>query len=1641
MNCRSQIFNSVLALLIAVLGQLNAADAAGLELEEGDHISYIGNTMADRMQHHGWLETYLHALHPDHRLVFRNLGFPGDELKTRTRSANFGSPDQWLTKTQADVVFCFFGYNEAFRGEAGLAGFKKDLASTIDGMLQQKYNGKSAPQLVMFSPIAHENLENPNLPDGTANNRNLALYSQAMGAVCKAKKVTFVNLFRPTLQLYLDSDQPLTMNGVHLLENGDRAVSQVIIKALFPEAKLNKSEKELQRLREAVLDKNYHWFSRYRVVDGYNVYGGRSKLAWFGQSNADVMKREMEILDIMTANRDERVWAVALGSDHKVVDNNLPKLLEVKANPQSVSQKNLGDYLDGKAAIKKMTIHKGMQVNLFASEEMFPEMVNPVQMAVDTDGRLFASVWPSYPHWNPTEPRRDRIVCLPDEDGDGVADKCVVFADKLNSVTGFEFWGGGMLVAALPEIWFLKDTDGDDKADVKIRMLQGVTSADSHHSANAVVIGPDGGMYWSRGIFNTASMETPTGTYRSGASGVHRFDPRTFEMSFHYPIGPNPHGDVFDQWSYQFASDGTSGTGCYINIGKGVRNKQWYKKRVRPVPAIGILSSSHFPDEFNGNFLISNAIGVLGVLQHTVNYNGADITAEEIDPILLSTDPNFRPTDMEIGGDGALYISDWSNALIGHMQHNIRDPNRDHKHGRIYRVTYKGRPLVKRVKMKGEPTAEVCQAFYAKENSTRYRARLELSGHDTKEVTAEVAAWASKLDPSKPDDAQALLESLWVFEEHRVPNLDLVKRVYQAEEPRVRAAAIRTLGHWGSKVSDWQPTLLAAARDEAPLVRAEAVKAAVSFEGLAAAEAVFEVATRPTDPELDFVINYARGQLKVDAIVQDAVKSGKKLSTAAQTYVLRNASVNDLVKLEPTEAVYQAILSRNNVPTEHLRKSLAGLSKIKKANKLSMLMDLIEQRDAQQLPGLASLGQLLAEEPAAELQKVRDRIEVLATKGKSAQTKRMAYAAWVIADGPGDAFLAATKSKERLRDFLDAVPTVDTKLRGELYAKVRPLISELPAQLKAEAGGSGLGRPGIKVDYFYPAAGNVAIETLAKMKPKASGIVPQIIMNVPQKKQADNFALRFTGSIQISKSGKYAFYTVSDDGSRFYVGDKMVVNNDGKHGPVEKSGSIDLPVGSHPIVVTYFDNGGGDAFKVTWAGPGIKRQSIPADRLSVSGGETLHDVAIRSLASIPGHDSEKFTDLAALVKAGKNRPAAIKVLRGIPEKSWPKNEIQALADNLVGFLSQIPAAYRTGAAATDAIALAKSLSGKLPPAQGNSVIERLKNLDVRVIAIGTVPHRMIFDKESIAIQAGKPVEFRFSNTDNMPHNFAIVQPGAMEEIGVMAEATARDPDAMERHYIPKSNKVILASRLLQPGQNQAISFESPKEPGIYPYICTYPGHWRRMFGALYVVADLEEYLADPQAYLVKTELPLKDELLKYATRGREWKFDELIAAVKPLPMGRAFDVGKQLFKVASCVACHKLNDEGRVFGPDLTKLDIKKQTTDHILRSLLEPSKDIDEKFYSYTFVLVSGKTITGMVTKETPATVEVVIDPLAKGKPTVIKKDDIDERVKSKVSIMPKGLLDKLSREEILDLIAYVYARGDKKHKLFESHQHHHDK
>ncbi len=308
------------------------ASAEPLTLRKGDHICIIGNNLADRMQHAGYLEALIHAKFPRHELVFRNLGFSGDELTIRLRSEAFGSPDEWLQKEKADVIFAFFGYNESYQGYDGLGKFRKDLDKLIKDTLKQNYSGKGSPRLVVFSPIAQEKHPDPNFPDPAAHNGNIKDYSSAMADVAKANGVQFVDLFTPSQEAYAQTKQPLTIDSLYLSDTGYKALAPAMYQGLFNEAAPNIDNSAFEKLRGAVNEKNEQFFKRYRTVDGYNVYGGRSHLKFDGVMNRDALLVEMDMRDVMTANRDKRVWAVAQGGDLLVKDDNLPPPVKVESN-------------------------------------------------------------------------------------------------------------------------------------------------------------------------------------------------------------------------------------------------------------------------------------------------------------------------------------------------------------------------------------------------------------------------------------------------------------------------------------------------------------------------------------------------------------------------------------------------------------------------------------------------------------------------------------------------------------------------------------------------------------------------------------------------------------------------------------------------------------------------------------------------------------------------------------------------------------------------------------------------------------------------------------------------------------------------------------------------------------------------------------------------------------------------------------------------------------------------------------------------------------------------------------------------------------------------------------------------------------
>jgi putative heme-binding domain-containing protein len=1544
---RLALFATALCVAVAPL------QAATFELKQGDHICLIGNALPERMQHFGWLETLIHARYPRHELVFRNLGYGGDEvngyrdLYSRMRSMDFGSQDQWLageapipqpqklnkdapvsanrfrlTNTRADVVFAFYGYNESFAGTAGVAKFKEDLDRFIKHTLAQRYNGKSPPRLVLFSPIAHENLGDPNLPDGVEDNRRLELYTRAIADVAHADGVFFVDLFTPSRQFFtLTSGPRSTINGIHLTEQGDRVVAGFAYEGLFGERPAFDKDR-IEKLRAAVNDKNWYWFNRYRTTDGYSTYGDRAFLRFVnGQTNYEVVQRELETIDRLTSNRDKVVWAASQGKDVKADDSNLPGFIPVISNKPGPLPGGKHIFLSGEDEIGKMTVHKGMKVNLFASEEQFPELVNPVQMAFDTRGRLWVAAWQTYPHWKPTEAADDKLLILEDTDGDGRADKCTTFAGDLQNPTGFEFWGGGVIVAQGPDILFLKDTNGDDRYDVKERMLHGLDTADTHHTANSFVLDPGGALYFQEGTFHHTQVETPWGPPRRNANaGVYRFEPRTrkFDVYITYPFA-NPHGHAFDRWGQDIVVDGTGAVPYHAPLissrldfpQKHNGAPQVYRQRTRPCPGIEILSSRHFPEDMQGNLLVGNVIGFQGILRYKLIDKDSSLGAVEMEPILSSSDPNFRPADIEIGPDGAIYFTDWHNPIIGHMQHNLRDPNRDRVHGRVYRVTYPGRPLEKPASVAGEPIDKLLDLLRDPDDRVRSRARIELSGRDTKAVIAAARQWMQKLDSRDPAVSHDLLEALWLFQSHNVIEPDLLNRVLHSPSDKARAAAVRVCAYWQDRLPNVLELLRPAAEDESSLVRLMAIWAASYVPRPEAAEIVLRAQEHPDDTAIDYLAKEAMRTL--GPLVEHARAEHRSIAFKTQSgarYLLKNLSNDELLKRKGDRLVLLELLGRPGLTDDQRREVVTELARLEKVEESQVIKEAIAAIDHG--PGSADVG--AAFDLMRQLKSLDSRGTVLQHYALGARReilRQLAFASIVNFDGNADkawklALTSTRATQNSLRSLVECVPFIsDASVRAGLYDKIAPLLDGLPQSLG------------------------------------------------------------------------------------------------GTRAPKEEPSSTDTPAAV--------------AFEIRRA-------------------------AMRALTQIRGHEIETFHKLAQFVRDGVDRAAAIHALQAIPRASWPKEEAGPLTAVLIEQIRKTPVRRRTRPAALDAREFCDALSTLLPPTEAKAVRSQLRELGVRVVKIGTVFERMSYDKDVVPVQAGKPVEFVLENNDLMPHNFVIVEPGALEEIGLFSEAHAQQPAFAARNYVPRSAKVLVSSVLLQPRDSEKLSFIAPMAQGVYPFVCTYPGHWRRMYGALYVVDDLDAYLADPEKYVAAAKLVPRDALLKDRRPRTEWTFADLAAPVEEMSRGggRSFGNGKQIFTVANCTACHRLEGTGNSFGPDLTKLDPKWKPAD-ILNEILTPSARINEKFQTNVFELGSGKVITGLVLEETPDVIKVIENPLAKTEPMLIRRGDVVERQRSKTSIMPKGLLDKFTRDEILDLVAYVAAGGNRHSGLFQGSPHDH--
>lgn len=827
---------------------------------ESERIVLIGNGLGERMIDHPYLETGLHLAFPTQNLYIRNLCHPGDTPGFRPHSSRksqwafpgaekfhpqhqihagegfYPTPDEWLADLKPDTLIAFFGYNESFEGPDGIANYKGELDAWIKHTLSQKYNGKAAPRLVLVSPIAYEDLsKSRDLPDGRAENANLALYTQAMQEIAAANKVEFVNVYGKTHDLYPKIRSPFTRNGFLPNDDGYKWLAETLQDAIFGKGGSD-AESRREAVAAAVKDKNWFWFNDYRMLNGVHVDGRRFKP--FGPDNypdEKIKNREM------TELRDKAIWAAVSGNgfDLASADKATHPLPEVKTN---YSSNGAVEYKYGDEAVKALTTPEGYKVELFASEKEFPNLANPMQVSFDNKGRLWVATMPTYPHYRPGDTLpNDKLLIYEDTDGDGKADKETVFADHLHLPIGFEFAPGGVYVSQEPHLVFLADKDGDDKADSREVVLTGFDSHDTHHAISSYAADSSGAFMLCEGIFLHSNVETPYGPVRGVDGGFYRFCPQKTKLERTSQLGiPNPWGFAFDEWGQDFFIY-TSGPPWEWHLPGSLKTPYGEKnpgsvdlvpegQAVRPTSGLEFVSSRHFPDEVQGDALIGNCIGFLGLKQHSITDDGTGYKTAFRHELLKSSDGNFRPADFEFAPDGSLYVIDWHNVLIGHMQHNARDPLRDHVHGRIYRITYPSRPLVKPADVAGASVETLLENLKLPEFRSRYRTRRELRSHPVEEVSAAVAKWVSALDEKDARYNHHILEALWVTWGINKVDTDLTRKLLKSPDFRVRSAAVRVVRYNFDLFPDAVELLKSAAEDEHGRVRLEAVVAASWFD-------------------------------------------------------------------------------------------------------------------------------------------------------------------------------------------------------------------------------------------------------------------------------------------------------------------------------------------------------------------------------------------------------------------------------------------------------------------------------------------------------------------------------------------------------------------------------------------------------------------------------------------------------------------------------------------------------------------------------------------------------------------------------------------------------------------------------------------
>lgn len=686
--------------------------------------------------------------------------------------------------------------------------------------------------------------------------------------------------------------------------------------------------------------------------------------------------------------------------------------------------------LNPEESLAAFTMAEGFEINLWASEVEMP-IPSPAAMTFDSQGRLWVACVPSQPHALPDKKPTDSVVVLEDTDRDGVADKSSVFYQDLYLPMGLAVADGGRTVYVCdePNLLKLTDEDGDLKADGKEIFLHGFGTEDNHHFISAFQWGPGGRLFFGQGLFLNTQVETPHGPVRAHEAAVFRLDPRDQRLEVFGNFGwSNVWGIIFDDWGQGLVADASPALDYYLShttsrfdypklgkyddpIAKG-GGYSFTPNGRRPSCGNELLLSEHFPEEVRGWYVTNQMKGWHGVRWYRLKEEGSGYAADQPrgeEELLTTTDTTFRPVAQQIGPDGALYVLDYYNPIVGHTTYNFRDPRYIKTHGRVWRITAKDRPLVWQPQIRGASVVEQLELLTNRDNYRwRYFARRELQERAAAEVLPALAKWIAATS-----DEHDLTEALWVSQGLNHHDLDLLKRLLRAEDARARTAAVRVLRYWQDQMSAGEAlTLLdAAVSDSSQRVRLEGLVAAGFFRDPARA---MGVAARVLDQEMDPGL-----QLAARETLGWLARRVTSLPPSVDRFLLPFTDDASLLTRELDREVGLEILNRTGLPADRHREALNWLGKSRGTDGLTELLDYLDSPGDLSAESLEVLTSRLFDWPVEETEGKLDSVKALAAVSSDA-TIRAKAGATLIRLGSPEALGEAAPVARKL-DFLAAI--------------------------------------------------------------------------------------------------------------------------------------------------------------------------------------------------------------------------------------------------------------------------------------------------------------------------------------------------------------------------------------------------------------------------------------------------------------------------------------------------------------------------------------------------------------------------------------------------------------------------------------------